>query len=238
MRRRGRNLLLSPLDWALIEAWKERGIPLHVVLRALENVFETNQTQSNRNKRQIKSLLYCRDEVERLYAAWLEAQIGTAAQAKSKAEKLNLEKSESTETKQENQDFAPKSPFSTQDVLNHLQFCQQQLHKNKENLNDLWNNFVKDILHVIHQAENEFLKNFEVEKLEAVLSEADHKIDEILPKAFEPKKFAALKSQTVAQINSYKLQMSRAAFDQTFKSLLLKKLREQIDLPRLSLFYL
>ncbi len=38
IRRRGRNLLLSPLDWALIETWQERGVPLPVILRGISKV--------------------------------------------------------------------------------------------------------------------------------------------------------------------------------------------------------
>ena len=36
IRRRGKNLLLSPLDWALIESWQEREVPLSVVLRGID----------------------------------------------------------------------------------------------------------------------------------------------------------------------------------------------------------
>src|SRR6202040_2450775 len=41
VRRRGKHLHLSPLDWALIESWKETGIPLHVALRAIEKSFDS-----------------------------------------------------------------------------------------------------------------------------------------------------------------------------------------------------
>ena len=40
IRRRGKHLMLSPMDWALIEGWKERGVPLHVVVRAIEHAFD------------------------------------------------------------------------------------------------------------------------------------------------------------------------------------------------------
>ena len=69
IRRRGKNLLLSPLDWALIEGWQERGVPLHVVLRAIETVFDGYDRQPNQN-RTIKSLFYCREEVEAQYVEW------------------------------------------------------------------------------------------------------------------------------------------------------------------------
>src|SRR4051812_29211234 len=40
IRRRNKHLFLSPLDWALIEGWQERGIPLHIVIRSVESVFD------------------------------------------------------------------------------------------------------------------------------------------------------------------------------------------------------
>ncbi len=62
VRRRGKNLLLSPIDWAMIESWQERGIPLHVALRAIENVFDGFDKKPG--PRTIKGLLYCREEIE------------------------------------------------------------------------------------------------------------------------------------------------------------------------------
>src|SRR2546429_5577642 len=63
IRRRGKHLMLSPIDWALIESWKERGVPLHVVLRAIEHAFDSYE--SKKHKRTVKTLLYCQEEVER-----------------------------------------------------------------------------------------------------------------------------------------------------------------------------
>ena len=33
-------LLLSTLDWALIETWKDAGIPLEAVLRGIDDAFD------------------------------------------------------------------------------------------------------------------------------------------------------------------------------------------------------
>ncbi len=74
VRRRGKHLLLSPLDWAMIEGWQERGVPLHVVIRGIETVFDAyDKKPSNRS---IKGLLYCREEVEAQYAEWTASQAG------------------------------------------------------------------------------------------------------------------------------------------------------------------
>src|SRR5437867_13150923 len=66
IRRRGKHLMLSPIDWALIESWKERGVPLHVALRAIEHAFDSHEAK--KRKRSVKSLLYCQEEVEAQYS--------------------------------------------------------------------------------------------------------------------------------------------------------------------------
>ena len=75
VRRRGKHLMLSPIDWALIESWKERGVPLHVTLRAIEHAFDSYEAK--KRKRSVKSLLYCQEEVEAQYAEWLETRVGS-----------------------------------------------------------------------------------------------------------------------------------------------------------------
>lgn len=54
--------LLSPLDWALIESWKESGVPLEAVLKGIDRAFE-KWHQRKRKFRQVNSLAYCAQEV-------------------------------------------------------------------------------------------------------------------------------------------------------------------------------
>ena len=62
-RARGTSLfLLSPLDWALIESWKNTGIPLEVVLRGIDTAFE--KWRARRSKVQmVNSLAFCSQAV-------------------------------------------------------------------------------------------------------------------------------------------------------------------------------
>ena len=63
-RTRGSGLfLLSPLDWALIETWKNAGIPLEAVLRGIESAFEKWHAKKTK-VRQINSLAYCAQAVQ------------------------------------------------------------------------------------------------------------------------------------------------------------------------------
>ena len=85
-RRRGKHLFLSPLDWALIETWQQRGVPLHVALRGIEKVFDGIDAAPAKRKRSVKSLMYCREEIEAQYEEWLERQTGKNGDSPQKAE--------------------------------------------------------------------------------------------------------------------------------------------------------
>ncbi|HWB85681.1 MAG TPA: hypothetical protein VG675_16170 [Bryobacteraceae bacterium] len=71
---RGTGLfLLSPLDWALIESWKNAGVPLEAVLRGIDEAFEKWRARKVKT-RMVNSLAFCAQ------AVLTEAQImaGTA----------------------------------------------------------------------------------------------------------------------------------------------------------------
>jgi hypothetical protein len=62
-RARGTGLfLLSPLDWALIESWKNSGIPLEAALKGIDDAFEKWRTRKIK-RRLVNSLAYCAQAV-------------------------------------------------------------------------------------------------------------------------------------------------------------------------------
>src|SRR5690348_17008266 len=75
-RRRGTILLLSTLDWALIETWKDAGIPLEAVLRGIEATFEKWERRPSKT-RKVNSLAYCSQEVLAAAEDMKEAGVGT-----------------------------------------------------------------------------------------------------------------------------------------------------------------
>jgi hypothetical protein len=65
---RGTGLfLMSPLDWALVEAWKNAGVPLEAVLRGIDAAFEKWRAKKKRGQ-DVNSVAYCSQ------AVMLEAQ--------------------------------------------------------------------------------------------------------------------------------------------------------------------
>ena len=62
--RRGSLLLLSTLDWALIETWREAGVPLEAVLRGIDAAFDKYEARTHRgHKRRINGLAWCAQAV-------------------------------------------------------------------------------------------------------------------------------------------------------------------------------
>jgi hypothetical protein len=77
LRRRGGGLLLSTLDWALIEAWKDAGIPLGAVLRGIDDAFDKYDQRPSKTKK-INSLAYCSQAVLAASEDMKEAAVGAA----------------------------------------------------------------------------------------------------------------------------------------------------------------
>src|SRR6266700_502230 len=62
--KRGAHLLVSPLDWAIVETWQKAGISLSAVLRGIDRAFESySRSRRAAGGRQLKSLAYCVDAV-------------------------------------------------------------------------------------------------------------------------------------------------------------------------------
>jgi len=76
--KRGAHLLVSPLDWAIVETWQKSGIPLSAVLKGIDRAFESyGRSRRAAGGRQLKSLTYCVDAV--LDAAEEEKEISAGA---------------------------------------------------------------------------------------------------------------------------------------------------------------
>src|SRR5579872_4992130 len=77
--RRGSILMLSALDWALIETWKEAGIPLEAVLRGIDSAFDKHDAKSLRSPgrtRKVNGLAWCAQSVMEAVEQANEAAIG------------------------------------------------------------------------------------------------------------------------------------------------------------------
>ncbi|MGD0962880.1 MAG: hypothetical protein ABSA57_03150 [Candidatus Acidiferrales bacterium] len=82
-KKRGAHLLVSPLDWAIVETWQKAGIPLGVVLKGIDRAFESwERSKRAAGGRQLKSLAYCVDAVLDAASEAQEAAAGSGPELK------------------------------------------------------------------------------------------------------------------------------------------------------------
>jgi ABC-type transporter Mla subunit MlaD len=80
-KKRGAHLLVSPLDWAIMEAWQKAGVPLEAVLKGIDKAYESYQRSRRGAGKTLKSLAYCTDAVLEAAEEQLEAAAGSAPKA-------------------------------------------------------------------------------------------------------------------------------------------------------------
>lgn len=220
VRRRGKHLFLSPMDWALMETWKQQGIPLHIVLRGVEKSFDSFEARPR--KRTVKSLLYCQEEVEAQYAEWVEAHVGSSDGSDASEPDLD------------------KTPFSFEAISQHLQrhadLASLARTRNKED--DLSEALWRAVALLI-DIETDFKSSAttDTRKLEDSLTGLERMLNDAMFSVVDKDWLDQLKKELKDQLKPYRTQMEAAAYKQTFDNLLLKSLREHFAIPRLSLFY-
>ncbi len=217
------------MDWALIESWKEMGVPLHVALRGIERSFDSFEAKPRR--RSVKSLLYCQEEVEAQFAEWQEAQVGAAEE--KNGERAPQERGDDSHL-----------PFSRAAILEHLgrvsgallQICDERRKRRKDDLCDALARAVSRL----KELEEDFKRAArpDAEKLEDALTSLEKILDEALLSSLSPRELKAARAEAEEQLEPYRGRMERSIFEQTLENLLLKRLRDGHGLPRLSLFYL
>ena len=224
IRRRGKHLMLSPIDWALIESWKERGVPLHVALRGVEHAFDSHD--SKKRKRSVKSLLYCQEEVEAQYAEWLESRVGSHEPKPDDAAGLSPD----------------ASPFSREVVVAHLARSLDsltELREERERQDEL-SEALERAIALLSEIRDDYVSAAQPDtrKLEDSLTGLDRLLDSGINAAVPAAQLQSLVEAVAAQIKPYKRHMDKAAYQQTRDNLLRRRLREHFGVPRLSLFYL
>lgn len=226
VRRRGKHLLLSPMDWALIESWKEMNVPLHIVLRGIEKAFDSWEAKPR--KRSVKSLLYCQEEIEAQYAEWLEPRVGAAGdEAQPPIQRTGAHEG---------------LPFPRRDIVEYLERGRASLRDaraKRETEDDLAETIMR-VIGLLEELERDFAEAIQpdAQKLEISLTGLERMLSDALPAVVPSDEMEAAQREVKEQLRPYRSHMEKTSYEQTVSNLLLKRLREQFGIPRLSLFYL
>jgi hypothetical protein len=76
VRRRGKHMFVSPMDWSLMATWRDSGVPLHVALRGIDRAMDTFFARQPRSSSKISTLFYCHASVMEEYTRHLESHLG------------------------------------------------------------------------------------------------------------------------------------------------------------------
>lgn len=193
----------------MIEAWRDRGVPLHIVIRAIENVFDG--FDKNPGPRSIKGLLYCKEEVEAQFLEWTTMQAG---KSKDAAEDTSLE-------------------FSPERIVEHIRTVILELNRSQNP--DIREDIERAISRLEELAANH---SNDLTAADQALSDIDNLLEHALMTRTDRARFAEAEKEVAAQLRPFKSQMKPEAYDQTSRVMLLKRLRDDEGIPRLSLFYL
>ncbi len=237
IRRRGRHLLLSPLDWALIESWKEMGVPLHVALRGIEKSFDSYESKPRR--RTVKSLFYCQEEVEAQFGEWMEMQRG------AQGGEAQSESNNGAEKTADGDDPIVGLPFPRATIAAHLAESRASLERAcdlkraRTGVDGLCESLARAASRLA-ELERDFnaAARPDARQLEDALTDLEKLIDRALRDHLSAAELDARRAAAGEQLRPYAARMERAVYEQTLENLLAKSMREEYSLPRLSLFYL
>jgi hypothetical protein len=217
-RRRGGILLLSTLDWALIETWKDAGIPLQAVLRGIEAAFDRYEKRPSQRK--VNSLAYCAQEVLANAEEMKEAAVGGERQERKEPAGLSGGEIAVFLRRSADELEAAKLPAG------HGISCSALAREAAQSLRELAREC---------EASGNKLR---LEDLERRLTVLEEKLFAGLLAATSDDEIVAVRAEADRAMAPYRRNMPAAQIDQLLKQYVHKRTLEKYGLPRLSLFYM
>ena len=217
-RRRGGILLLSTLDWALIETWKDAGIPLEAVLRGIDGAFERYEKRPT--PRKVNSLAYCAQEVLAAAEEMKEAAVGVPSSDKPEAKPAGFQ-------------TGGHRGFS---AAQRRPAAHRKTARAARDFRD--GRGAGDGRHLRELASELEITAPRLEDLERRLTVLEEKLFAVLLAATADDEIVAVRAEADRELSPYRRKMPAAQIDQLQKQYLHKRLLEKYGLPRLSLFYM
>jgi hypothetical protein len=217
-RRRGTILMLSTLDWALIETWKDAGIPLEAALRGIDATFEKYDARPAKS-RKVNSLAYCAQEVLAAAEDMKEAAVGIANPSKV------------------------NKGFDSAEIAAYLLRIAAELQSAKlpsrPGIDP--STVAREVSSAIKEQSAEIKSKglpARLEDLERRLTVLEEKLFAVLLAAVPDDELVSIRAHADRDLAPYRSKMPATQIEQLQKQYVHKKLLEKYKLPRLSLFYM
>jgi hypothetical protein len=217
--RRGSLLMLSTLDWALIETWREASVPLDAVLRGIDRAFDKHDAKAMRatgRTRKVNGLAWCAQSVMEAVEQAMEASVGAAAVSVGPVE----------------------SGFETERVSLYLEDNALQIEA--AILTSPAGEVAADVATRLRALavglRIEPIRS--LEELDRTLSVLEEKLFAALLTAASEQELVGLREQAARELAPYRGKMQAVQIKQVQQQFLQKRMLEARKLPRLSLFYM
>ena len=223
--RRGSILLLSTLDWALIETWQEAGIPLEAALRGIDAAFDKYEQRQKRGRmRRINGLAWCAQAVMDAAEDMREASAGTVSSASASAE----------------------TGFEHERVAAHLEAAAAVLQASTVAAETCaaTASRLRELATEVRTADSAPKSATgnpaagDLESLERTLTVFEEKLFATLTAAAPEELLVGLKEHAARELAPYRSRMGVVQLRQVERQFVQKQLLAHYNLPRLSLFYM
>jgi hypothetical protein len=220
-KKRGAHLLVSPLDWAIMETWQKAGVPLEAVLKGIDSAFESYQRSRRGAGKPLKSLAYCTDAVLEAAGEQLEAAAGSTPK---------------------NGRAAAKEPFSRDELKAYFARNEAQIAKvasGQQPANAAFASRLRETAGslatcaVLLDAPGAL----DLEDLERRLTVLDEKLQAALTSEVSEETMLRIRREMDGQLAAYRRKLKAEQLALVEKQYIQKRLLEEFGLPRLSLFY-
>jgi hypothetical protein len=212
--------MLSTLDWALIETWREAGVPLEAVLRGIDNAFDKHDAKalrSPRGTRKVNGLAWCAQSVMEAVEQAMEASIGARPTAGTETAESGFETELVSQYMEQNAGIIeasilnPPADATAIEIVGRLRALAVGLRA--EPVQSL-------------------------EELDRMLTVLEEKMFAALLTSTPEEELVTLREQAARELAPYRGKMQAVQIKQVQQQFLQKRMLETRKLPRLSLFYM
>jgi hypothetical protein len=219
-KKRGAHLLVSPLDWAIMETWQKAGVPLEAALKGIDSAFESYGRSRRGAGKPLKSLAYCTDAV--LDAAIEIQEAAAGAQPRNKKP-------------------APE-PFSRDDLraffdrnIKQIASAAEKRQSTQPDVANRLTEFATSLASIQSLLDNPAA--LDLEDLERRLTILDEKIQAALTQHATEDQMLRIRREVDSQLTQYRRKMKAEQIALVERQYIQKRLLEEFGLPRLSLYY-
>jgi hypothetical protein len=220
-KKRGAHLLVSPLDWAIMETWQKAGVPLEAALKGIDSAFESYGRSRRGAGKPLKSLAYCTDAVLDAAVEIQEASAGATPKTKKPA----------------------PEPFSRDELRSYFDrnlkriqaAAEKQTSAKRDDFATRLIEFAQSLTSILPLLDAP--ATLDLEDLERRLTILDEKIQGSLTQYATEDQMLRIRREVDSQLTQYRRKMKAEQIALVERQYIQKRLLEEFGLPRLSLYY-